>query len=171
MPIALGRGGAGLHGTLCRPDFEVGPRLLHALLPIPLGVRRNADHVQSEPHLDWTTSLGTQLMIFGTADVVPEAEFLNGIICTLESRIGGTHAAPSFSGEAAHERKMGASRRRRGYPAPTRKTPTVRFPAYGRWKPFALCTADLPWWSDNGRLGREQRSRRTQWFPQSALRD
>ena len=44
-----------------------------------------------------------------------------------------------------------------------RKTPTVQFPAYGRWKPpFALCTADLPWWSDNGLLGREQRSRRTQ---------
>src|SRR5262249_54743480 len=67
-----------------------------------------------------------------------------------------------FSGEAAHERKWeppgGA-----GTTLRQRKTPTVQFPAYGRWKPpFALCTADLPWWSDNGLLGREQRSRRTQ---------
>src|SRR5262249_1467664 len=96
-------------------------------------------------------ALGAQAMVCRPTDAVAEAELRNGVGDSfwrgsrsrpLGFESGGAHAAPLFSGEAAHEKQMGASRRRRNCPAPTRKAPTVHCLAYRRRKPFALYTAD-----------------------------
>src|SRR6516162_9762390 len=94
---ALDRSAARLHGTFGRPDLELVIIALHTALPFAFGICGDADDVEPDAHFLGAAPFGTQAMIGRTTDVVAEAEFLNGISCALQCRIGCAHAGPPFS--------------------------------------------------------------------------
>ena len=57
MLAALGRGIAGLYGTLGGSSLKVFPRLLHEVLPITLGLGGDTDQVEPNPHLPRVAAL------------------------------------------------------------------------------------------------------------------
>src|SRR5262249_43632347 len=78
--------------------------------------------------------LGAQAMVSWPADVIAEAELWDRIRNTLERGCVGSGIAhsgpPLLGGRPAHEKQMGASRRRRKW-LRQRKTPTVQCPRNG----------------------------------------
>jgi hypothetical protein len=83
---AFGPSGTGLYRALSGPNLEVGPRLLHLLLPIAFGVGGDANGIQAEPHFRRTAPLGTEPVIGGSADIIAKAELRDGVCNPLKRR-------------------------------------------------------------------------------------
>src|SRR5262245_54668327 len=73
--VAPDCGVTGFHRAGSGPPFQIRTRPLQAVLPLTLGLSRDPDQVEPNPHFHRTTPLGTQPMVRRPRDIVAEAEF------------------------------------------------------------------------------------------------
>ena len=79
MRVTPSRGGAGLHGPFDSPGLEVLPRLLHAVLPVALGLSGDADWRSVRAASRPGRAPASEPVVRGPADVISEAEFRDGV--------------------------------------------------------------------------------------------